>query len=423
MPSLLRVDAPHLTGESRWAAGMQVASHGAHLAAGLVGAAGHGTRAKLSVAAARTAEIPRDTATLLNRILDDPSCPAALVAELGSDLADLGAALVGELLTQAGLPFARLLAVGVHDPGFWATGDGEPAGYLGLVDAARLAEHTGLNVIDAFPARDLAQGGLGGPVTALAEWLLLRHPRRDRLLLDLGRTIRMTFLPAEAADHAATRIVAFDVGPGTALLDLLAGRLSGGRQAFDPGGHLAAQGRRLAPLLEHWLTDPYFSRPLPRWHPRGVAAEPFLASALHMAVEHGWSVRDLLCTATHFLAEMISVALRTRLPENASLDEIVIVGGGRQNGMLLREIARRIEVPLVQCADVGMAETSLEPASIAVLALLHVDQVPANATAITGAEVPRLLGRITPGSPQSWQRLLQAQGESAPQIRPLRAAV
>ena len=54
---------------------------------------------------------------------------------------------------------------------------------------------TGLNVIDAFPARDLAQGGLGGPLIALPEWLLLRHRDRSRVLLDLGRTVRVD-LPA-----------------------------------------------------------------------------------------------------------------------------------------------------------------------------------------------------------------------------------
>ena len=260
-------------------------------------------------------------------------------------------------------------------------------------------------------------------MTAVPQWLLLRHPRRNRVLLDLGRTVRIAYLPAQTSDHAATRVIAFDAGPGTSLLDSFAERLSGGRQPFDPGGHLAAQGRRLTLLYEHWLADPYFSRPLPRWHPRGVRPEPFLDGAMQLAVENDWSVRDLLCTATHFVAEMISLALRKRLPEDAVLDEIVLIGGGGQNGMLLREIAQRIEIPIVPSDDLGIPGRAIEPASVAVLAMLHVDQVPANATAITGAEVPRLLGRITPGSPQSWQRLLLAHSGSAPLVRPLRSAV
>ena len=419
----LRLDMPHPSGDSRWAAGLLVGSNGTCLTASLVETTGRGTNARFAIAGTHAISLPTETAALLRRILDDSSCPAGLLAELGCDLADVSAALVSELLARAGLPPGDLLAVGVHDPGVWAPDPDGPAGYLGLVDAARLAERTGLNIIDAFPARDLAQGGLGGPLTALPQWLLLRHRRRNRLLLDLGRTVRIAFLPAQTSDRAAARVIAFDAGPGTSLLDFFADRLSGGHQGFDPGGHLAAQGRRLTPLYEHWLADPYFSRPLPRWHPRGVQPDAFLAGAMQLAVEHDWSVRDLLCTATHFIAEMISVALRKRLPDDAVLDEIVLVGGGGQNGMLLREIAQRIEIPVIPSGDLGIPNQAIESASVAVLAMLHVDQVPANATAITGAEVPRLLGRITPGSPQSWQRLLQVHSGSVPQVRPLRTAL
>ena len=80
--------------------------------------------------------------------------------------------------------------------------------------------------------------------------------------------------------------------------------------------------------------------PLPRWHPRGVRPERFLTDALQLAVESGWSVRDLLCTATHFIAETVALALRKTLPEDAAVDELIVTGGGQHNGMLLREIAQ-----------------------------------------------------------------------------------
>ena len=55
--------------------------------------------------------------------------------------------------------------------------------------------------------------------------------------------------------------------------------------------------------------------------------------------------------------------------------------------------------------------------------MLYLDSIPANATAITGTETPRILGRLTPGSPQNWQRLLQLYTGSVPVVRPLRSAV
>ena len=57
-----------------------------------------------------------------------------------------------------------------------------------------------------------------------------------------------------------------------------------------------------------------------------------------MAVEFDWSVRDLLCTATHFLAQAIAQARARRLPEDAAVDEVVVTGGGQFNGMSARVI-------------------------------------------------------------------------------------
>ena len=346
-----------------------------------------------------------------------------MIAACRAQLADVQAALVNQLSASMALSTNRILAAGVHDPGLWSIVHGESAGYLGLCDAARLAESTGLNIVDAFPARDLALGGRGGPITAVAQWVLLRSQLRNRVLLDLGRTIRLTYLPAASADRAETKVVCFEVGPGMAILDMLAQRLTDGQQHFDPGGRLAVQGHRIEELIRHWMRNPYFELPPPRWHPQGVRPERFLGDALQMAVSAGWSVRDLLCTATCFIAEMIVDTLARRLPEATEFDEIIVTGGGQQNGMLLGEIGRLIKAPLIRDSELHMPLGALEPACIGVLALLYMDQIPASHTAISKTETPRLLGRLTPGSPQTWQRLLETCAANSPALRPLRSAM
>jgi anhydro-N-acetylmuramic acid kinase len=423
MATVLRLELPHAGDGRRWAVGVLVSSQGTEASAALVGARGEGLTARFDVAGAHGAAIPKETATLLNLQAGAAACSAGALAAWRAQVAEIQAALLSELLASLGIAASRVLAVGVHDPGLWHFDRNGPPAYLGLCDAARLAEATGLSVIDAFPARDLAERGQGGPVAAVAEWLLLRDPEKNRVLLDLGRTVRLTYLPAAAGANAASQVLAFDVGPGTALLDLLAQRLTGGQHAFDPGGRLAVQGRRIPELLGHWLADPYFERPLPRWRPRGVRPERFLGDAVEMAVSQGWSVRDLLCSATHFVAEAVATALRKRVPQEPPIAEIVVSGGGQQNGLLLREIGRLTELPLVRLSDLEFPRDAFGPAAIAVLALLYLDQVPASSPAITGAEVPRLLGRLTPGSPQNWQRLLHAASGSSPALRPLRSAL
>lgn len=420
MAKLLRLDVPHSGDQCRFSVGVSVSSKCTQVSAALVGTVQRGLNVQAEPSAAVTASVPKETAAMFGP--PAASAAAGSLAVFRAQLAEIEAALVIDLLRGLGVAPGRVLAAGVHDPGLWNFDRSGSSGYLGLCDAARLAESTGLNVIDAFPARDLARGGQGGPIGAVAQWVLLKHPTRSRVLLDLGRTVRMTYLPPVAMESAALRILSFDVGPGTSMLDMLAARLSGGQHRFDPGGRLAVQGRRIPPLVEHWLADPYFDRPLPRWHPQGVRPERFLADSMQMAVDSGWSVRDLLCSATHFIAETIAGALRRRLPEDATLDEIVVTGGGQHNGMLLREIGRLTELPIVRLSE-NIPGDALAPASNAVLALLHLDQVPANHTAITGAEIPRVLGRLTPGSPQNWQKLLRTTGGVSPTLRPLRSAM
>lgn len=210
------------------------------------------------------------------------------------------------------------------------------------------------------------------------------------------------------------------------LLDVLTRQLTAGEHLFDPGGRLAVQGKRIDPLLEHWLADPWFDRPLPRWNPHGVRPERFLNDAIQMAVEADWSVRDLLCTATHLIAESVVRAMRRRLPEDLKVGQLLVTGGGRHNGMLLREMAARLpDVAFTPVGELGIPGGALEPACVAIMALCHLDQTPGNPTAVTGTEIPRVLGRLTPGSPQNWQRLLhQMSGTGvATAPRPLRSAL
>jgi anhydro-N-acetylmuramic acid kinase len=423
--SRLRLDGPHETSLRRFAIGVLVSSACKEIAAAVV-EADHHDDANPAVGAVRSIKVPEELVGLFAQLSAASSCPLTLLTTLRAQLTDLEGSLVVELLDELTLPAAALLAIGVHDPGVWtcAPSAAGPVGFLGLCDPARLAEITGLSVVDAFPCRDLAAGGQGGPITAIAEWLLLRDLNHTRVLLDLGQTARITYLPAITVPNAAARVLAFEVGPGTRLLDSLTQRLTAGQNKFDPGGRLAVQGRKIPELVEHWMRDPYFERPLPRWNPRGVRPERFLMDSMHMAIKAGWSVRDLLCTATHFVAEAVTSSIRRRLPDDLPIDQLVVTGGGQHNGMLLREIGARLpRLPIIRLGDLGIASEAFGPATIGLLAALQLDQTPGNSTAITGAETPRVLGRLTPGSPQHWQQLLTAVAGSRTTLRPLRSAI
>ena len=219
------------------------------------------------------------------------------------------------------------------------------AGHPGWCDAARVAELTGLNVLDVFPAGDLAQGGRGGPlkpfpVAAAAAARL--QPRaagpRPHHPPDLP--------PGHTSDRAAAAVRAFEAGPGTARPDLLAYRLSNGEHAFDPGGRMAAQGRRLGPLMDRWLPDP-------RPHtPRRAGIPPLCPSVPQRGPATGGRVG---LVGPRPLMYGHPFHRRDRRPGPAEdvagkrpAGRVLVTGGGEHNGMLFREIGLAAEVPLLR---------------------------------------------------------------------------
>ncbi len=329
-------------------------------------------------------------------------------AESRAAIAEEIAEAVAQWTREAAHSFGKAAALGLVEPGCWRPTTQGHWLFAGLCDGVRLAEAIGLPIIDNFPAADLAKGGRGGPINALPYWLLLRDFRRDRVLVDLGRTTRLTYLPAECRGDPLGQLRASEAGPGTALLDALAVRLTGGQQAFDPGGRLAVQGRHIPELLDHWMRDSYFDRPLPRWQPRGVRPERFLNEPLQWAIRRGWSIRDMLCTATHFVAAVVEKAIAKLAPMHDHPFEIVAAGGGQNNGLLLREIAVRTRAAVTPLAQMLPHSDALDAACAALLALCRIDDLPAGLPACTGAAAPVVLGSIHPGSAASWQRLLHA---------------
>ncbi|MEX0586897.1 MAG: anhydro-N-acetylmuramic acid kinase, partial [Pirellulales bacterium] len=222
---------------------------------------GTGLAARGNVVAHTVEPLPGEIAELYGQIANGrapgPGAPAALATRA----AEATAEVVGRLLASAGTMGHRALAVAVQQPGLWEL-DPDRRAHTSLCDAARLAELTGLSVIDDFSSRDLASGGLGGPLLAVPLWMLLAERQASIVLLDLGRTLRLTYLPAREA-AAIAGLLAFDLGPGMSLIDRLTAQLTDGEHAFDPGGRLAVQGRRIPGLVERWLDYPYFKRPIP----------------------------------------------------------------------------------------------------------------------------------------------------------------
>jgi len=348
--------------------------------------------------------------------------------EIREELTELVAAIIGELFLRADASPDEVLLAAIDEPGVRSCDQSGRSHFHSLVDAARLAVWTGHNVLDGFAGDDLACGGIGGPMTGLAEWRLLASPHRRRVVVHLGETLRMTYLPTATSSDADRHVVSFDVGPGTALLDRLVRYLTGDRRVMDDGGRLAVQGRLLHPLVGRWLSAPFFERGIPRYLPRGAPVDPFLAAAKAELAkspqgEQAATARDILYSANHFLAQTIGMAAGRFLPREQPPEEMVVVGGGRHNGLLLGELRRRLPLRVRSIEPFELDDSSLPPALASVLGLMYLDRRPTNSTALTAADVSRVLGRLTAGRLANWDLLLQSGFSAVSVPRSLRSVV
>ncbi len=324
----------------------------------------------------------------MRAVLEEGS-PAGL-CDLNFDLGERLATSVSDTLIAADVSAREVTAIGSHGQTIWHTPPetGARGATLQLGEAAVIAERTGIPVVADFRVRDVAAGGQGAPLTPYFDRLLLGGAE-SRAIVNLGGMGNMTALPAAGS---ADIPLAFDTGPGVALIDGAVHHLTGGHQAFDAEGRLAAAGRVLAPDLEAWLSDPFFGDPPPRSTGRERFGGPALARWL--AGTTGARAEDLIATLTEVTAASVQRAFEW-IPFD--IEAVYLCGGGARNPELARRIAEDLgPIPVRSVNELGWDGDSREAAAFALFARQHLLGIPLDLGWATGAEGPRILGKRVP---------------------------
>ena len=75
------------------------------------------------------------------------------------------------------------------------------------------------------------------------------------------------------------------------------------------------------------------------------------------------------------------------------------------------------------CEELGCDLGKLRSMSVAMMGLMHIDQMPGSLPWLTGCEYPRILGRLTPGRPSNWRQVIMDMADYHPPAMKLREAV
>jgi anhydro-N-acetylmuramic acid kinase len=315
-----------------------------------------------------------------------------LHAQLGEWFAEAALAVC----RAGGIGLTELDLIGSHGQTVWhhPPRDGARGATLQLGCPATIAERTGVPVVSDFRSRDMAAGGEGAPLVPWVDSLLFRGDR-PRVLQNIGGMANMTLVPPAGS---AGDVVAFDSGPGNALIDAAVHLATGGTESYDTDGHWARRGTVDEALLAELLAHPYFQRPPPKSTGRELFGRAFVEKLVEAAPPSSpaeWA--DLVATLTALTARTIADGLE-RWGSPGPDGEVVITGGGGRNPVLVAMLAEALAPLPVRADDVlGLPSDAKEAVAFAVLAWAHVSGRAGNVPGATGAAGPRVLGSLTPG--------------------------
>jgi anhydro-N-acetylmuramic acid kinase len=236
-------------------------------------------------------------------------------------------------------------------------------------DGALLACHLGLDVVGNFRSADVAAGGEGAPLAPLFHAALAAALPQPIAVLNIGGVANVTWIGGRPEE-----ILAFDTGPGNALIDDWVHRHTGA--AADLDGALARAGTVSAAHVEGFLASAYFDR-LP---PKSLDRDDF-----RQALPTGLSLQDGAATLTELTAAGVAAASR-HFPAPAR--QWLVTGGGRHNPALMEALGRRLNVAVRPVEAVGWHGDALEAQAFAYLAVRSVLGLPLSLPATTGVWQP-----------------------------------
>jgi anhydro-N-acetylmuramic acid kinase len=166
--------------------------------------------------------------------------------------------------------------------------------------------------------------------------------------------------------------------------------MSGGQERYDRDGRYASGGRVDEELLADLLAEPYYSWPAPKSTGKELFHDAYLDGyrSRHPGVEGV----DLVATLTELSARVVGAEL-----SKAGITEVFASGGGTSNPVLMQRIQAAADGVRVGTIDeLGVPSDVKEAMAFALIGYLTAHELPGNVPSCTGADGPRVLGRLGP---------------------------
>jgi len=294
---------------------------------------------------------------------------------------------VKQLLDKAETKKEDIIAIGSHGQTIRHLPTSEYPSTLQITDPNIIAEVTGITTVADFRRRDMAAGGQGAPLVPAFHEKIFRHKKKNRVILNLGGIANITILPADKD----IPVTGFDTGPANTLINHWVQQHK--NKSYDENGEWASNGQINEDFLNALLSDEYFTLP----PPKSTGTEYFNASWLsnHLSVFPFLSAEDVQTSLTAFTARSICDAIKQHATKIASIDEVIVCGGGVHNDYLLQQLGQvLINIEINSSAKYNLDPDYIEATAFAWLAKQTIEHKTSNLPEVTGAKRKVILGAI-----------------------------
>ena len=292
-----------------------------------------------------------------------PGCLAAVEREL----TEKHAGVVKDFVGSTAIDPASIDVIGFHGQTVLHRPQARLTVQLG--DGPLLAKLTGIDVVYDLRAADVEAGGQGAPLAPVYHSALAGLvPGKPAAFLNLGGVGNVTWI------GAGPPLLAFDTGPGNALIDDWVRRKTG--KTHDAYGALALAGKVNDAALAQLLQHSYFGALPPKSLDR---------NAFDLAPVRKLTLEDGAATLTAFTARTVRMAIPL-MPEPPQT--WIVCGGGRRNPALMQALASELDAAVAPAEVLGLNGDSLEAEAWAFLAVRSLRGLPITFPMTTGVSRP-----------------------------------
>ncbi len=294
-------------------------------------------------------------------------------ASVAADITQAHAKAVDKLIEENGLTRSKIDIIGFHGHTIFHEPAASRTDQIG--DGKLLAALTGCAVVNDFRSEDVAAGGQGAPLAPLYHRARSAGLARPLAVLNIGGVANVTWL-----GRGEDQILAFDTGPGCALIDDWVYAHDAGR--FDRDGLIAKLGSIDHANLSDLSRSEYFGKK----PPKSLDRSDFSRGSIDQL-----DFADGAATLTAFTVESIA---RASDHFAAPVERWLVTGGGRHNLAIMDGLCTRLGVPVDPVESVGWRGDALEAEAFGFLAVRSLRGLPLSLPSTTGCGAPITGGRL-----------------------------